>query len=265
LGGGDSAFAAMVVLGDQDAGVAMRDGWSMKRVAAKLAAPSGLLGLVWFVVDHFLPDLLLPKVPESIKWAIAGVALAFGAGVGFWIGVEALLRRCPPPWACSPIWRLGDWLRQRPRLSILVAPVQAIQGLIVLEGAKASLTLQRNASRTRRPTRILLDGARLVLTQRRPDQTITWVFVVEEAGGFLAMPVKAGSDDNVIATFRATGFPKPMSQLVDFARPFELILTGAEAIIGEDRPLRGGLPAARWSWPGAAPGTSIVFPDERSF
>jgi hypothetical protein len=243
----------------------MQDGSSIKRMMTKLAAPSGLLGLAWFVVDHFLPDLLLPKVPEPIKWAIAGVALAFGAGVGFWLGVQMLLRRCPLPWACSPIWRLGDWLRQRPRLSILVAPVEAIQGLIVLEGAKASLTLQRSASRTRLPTRILLDTARLTLTQKRGDQTITWVFVTEETGGFLAMPVKAGSNDNVIVVFRGTGFPKPQSELVDFARPFDLVLTGGEGVVGERRPLRGGLPAARWSWPGAAPGTQIVFPDQRSF
>lgn len=241
----------------------MQDRSPPGRLAAKLAAPSGLLGLAWFVVDHFLPDLLLPKVPEPIKWAIAGAALAFGACVGLWIGVQELLGRCPLPWACSPIWRLGDWLRQRPRLSILVAPVETIQGLTVLEDAKASLTLRRDASRTRQPTRILLDAARLTLTQKRADQTITWVFATEEAGGFLAMPVKSGSDDNVIAVFRATGFPKPQSQLIDFARPFELVLTDAQAIIGERRSLRGGLPAARWSWPGAAPGRPIVFPDQR--
>lgn len=242
----------------------MQDGVSPGKLAAKLAAPSGLLGLAWFVVDHFLPDLLLPKVAEPIKWAIASSALAFGAGVGLWIGVQALLGRYPLPWACSPIWRLGDWLSQRPRLSILVAPIEAIQGLIVLESAKASLTLQRNASRTRQSTRILLDAARLTLAQKRADQTITWVFAAEEAGGFLAQSVRAGSDDNVIVIFRATGFPKPQSQLVDFARPFDLVLTGAEAIIGERRPLRGTLAATRWSWPGAPAFRPIQFGEDRS-
>lgn len=225
---------------------------------------AGVLGAIGFVINLIAPDLILPKVPLFVKMTIA---IAAGvAGLVVWAGIAwtALLRRWPRPWLPRPPWRVGEWIGRRPALSILLAPVEITNGLVVVEGAKASLTLHRDLSRTTRIARILFAGSRLDLSQKRGDRTLRWTFTPEEAGGFLGEPIAPGSRDNVLIVFRGTGFPMRQADLVDLTRPFELALSGVTAVVGEHHPLEGVVPAARWSWPGLPAGQPISFPPGRS-
>lgn len=223
---------------------------------------AGVLGAIWFVINLIAPDLILPRVPISMKTTIAAAAGFAGLAVWVWIGWTALLRRWPRPWLPQPPWRTRDWIDQSPTLSILLAPVEITNGLVVVEGAKASLILHRDFSRTPKSARILFAGSRLDLTQIRGERTLRWTFAPEEAGGFLAEPVAPGSRDNVLIVFLGMGFPMRQADLVDVMRPFELALSNVEAVLGEHQPLKGVLPTARWSWPGLPVGQPISFPPE---
>ncbi|SFI55581.1 hypothetical protein [Caulobacter sp. UNC279MFTsu5.1] len=234
----------------------MTESRTTNSLVAKWTTPSAVLAACWFVLDHLVPDLL-PKPPREAATVIAGVALALSLAAWARRGWSALNAQVPRPWWPRQPWRLGPWLRQRPQLHITTAAVEVIRGLTVLESAQVNLVIQRNLSRTRRTTTLRFDTARLELRQRRGKTVLRWNFAPEEAGGFLALPVSAGANDHVRIAFVGTGFPMAYGQLVDFEKPYELLLMDVEAEVGERRPLRGVLGVARYFWPGA-PSTSAL-------
>jgi hypothetical protein len=228
----------------------MTESHNADRAFAKWTTPSGVLAACWFVLDHLAPDLL-PKPPRDAAAVIAGVALVLSIAAWIWRGWSKLSLQLPRPWWPRSPMRLGEWLRHRPRLHITTASIEVIRGLIALEGAKANLVIQRNLTRTPRATTLRFDTARLQIRQRRGRAVLSWTFAPKEAGGFLAAPVSAGANDHVHVEFAGTSFPLAYDELIDFAKPYELVLSGVEAEVGERRPLRGVLGVARFFWPGA--------------
>lgn len=166
-------------------------------------------------------------------------------------GLGRTQHRVPRPWWPKPPWRLGSWLRERPKLHIASATIEVVRGLTVLESAQANLIVQRNLSRTRHTTTLRFDAARLELRQQRGKNELRWSFVPKEAGGFLALPLAGGANDHVHIQFVGNSFPLAFGELVDFEKPYELVLIGVEAEVEGRRRLSGTLEASRFFWPGS--------------
>jgi hypothetical protein len=207
-----------------------------------LAGLAGVSVVALWVIETLLPGLL--PIPTQWAWAIVALAAALLAAA---LGLQALHRlrlRVPGPWISRPPWASRRWLRQRPRVSLLVAAANAAFGVSTLDRLRIHLTIHRSVDRTPRPCRILFDDAVLTLIQIRRGEVLRLRLGPDETGGFLGLPMDAGRSDSVVIEFSLIAAPVPVAQAPDLRQPYRLELDGVRAIVASRHPVAGRLPKA---------------------
>lgn len=214
-----------------------REGWFV-------AGTSAILVVSLWLIETLLPDLL--GIPPRWAWLVVGLAAFAGLMALAARGLRLLRQRTPGPSLANPVWRSVRWVRERPRVSVLLAAPSAISGVSTLDALTIRLTVHRGVARTRRPCLVDFDDAVLILTQRRQGQTRVWRLRPVETGGFLSLPIKSGDSDDVVVDFRLMALPLASSQAPDLHQPFALVLDEVRATLRSARPVSGRLPKAHW-------------------
>ncbi|MBL8552259.1 MAG: hypothetical protein JNJ73_19880 [Hyphomonadaceae bacterium] len=185
--------------------------------------------------------------PSNVRQALlvtGGVGLM--ASLLFETG-KWLLRHLPLPWFPNRWWRMLSWVKERPRLRLLVmnppGVTQSPSGLI--EGCSIGLTLQEDTTHARVNVTIRYDAAVLILRQQRNGERLKFIFRPVDAGGFLSEPQNPSSR-NVIVTFVWTGGPQKSDHAPNFSADYEFRVTGIRGILQKSKALSGELPALAW-------------------
>jgi hypothetical protein len=208
---------------------------------------AGALAVSAFAADHLLDDVA-PKLPHAVAVVLFAASLVVLGGARIGRVWSFLLGRMPRPWLPFKPWRAPRWLKERPGAAILLA-----QPRIQLDSGCANclsftLTISRGFMRASAPTRMLFADSELVLRQGRRRIILR----PQEAGGFLALAVQPGGHDAVMLDFVDPACPRAIADVPDFNGGYTLELRGVRAEIGDNIPLSGILPPARWEWAGSA-------------
>lgn len=221
-----------------------REGWLV-------ALPTAVVAVSWWVIETLVPNLL--PIPARWAWTVVGVSAAAAVLVLAMRAAHSLRRRRPGPWIARPFGRSARWMRERPRLSILLASASATFGISTLDALTVHLTVHRNVARSRRLCVISFEDAVLTLVQRHRRQRRVWRLRPVESGGFLSQPLEAGRSDNILIVFAPVALPLASAHAPDLNRPYSLVLDLVEGTLQGHRPVSGRLPKAKWESADFAP------------
>jgi hypothetical protein len=175
----------------------------------------------------------------------AAVLAALAAGAArLWSWVN---ERVPRPWFPRPAWRVAEWLRSRPSVSIITAFPKVAFGNTTMDACQLSLTIQRNFSRATRVSRLVWEGAKLVMTQEIGGKKRHFSFRPRDTGGFLALSLNPETIDAVMVDFEGVAFPVALAAGPDFTKDHQLD-RGVTVVVEGVHAIRAQLPAAIWPW-----------------
>ena len=217
----------------------------MRRGDLIAAVPAAALTLAFWVIETLVPNLI--PIPVRWGWIAVGAAATVAATMLVLRFLQRVVRLHPGPWIPHPFWRSRRWVRERPRVSILLASASANFGISTLDSLMVSLTVHRDASRSRRPCEILFDDAVLTLVQRHRGELRAWRLRPIESGGFLALPMASGQSDHALVVFALVALPLASAHAPDLNEPYSLALDRVAGKLLGARPILGRLPNARWA------------------
>jgi len=109
-----------------------------------------------------------------------------------------------------------------------------------------NLTIRRNLSNLPHEAVVHFESAKLTLTQVRGKNVRKYVFNPKETGGFLAFPMRPKTVDAVVIEFCSPESPFSVTDAPNFARNYELELSGIWIRACSQNSLRGPLPSAKF-------------------